>query len=261
MPRAGHVSRWDAWNPEQDDALRQLAGTMPLADVAAELSRRFGVPRTVAAVRIRCKRLGVSAWARGWSLRDLERFAGVDHRVIVRWWIEPGLLRARRWDGRGPHAGWWIDVAEIERFVREAPWAYDPARLRVERVPRDRRTEAARLRSIALTVHAADPWRSYAELRQYLGMTLRNLDRWRERGLIPHRRRPKSGPGHGHIMIRGRDFPAIRAAIERAREQARRVAIERAIRARRARAAPPPGRWVPVTHGTGWVGWRLEVAS
>jgi hypothetical protein len=54
----------------------------------------------------------------GYSLRDLERIFGVDHRTIVRDWIEPGLLVGRRWSGRGPHSGWLFEPATVDSFFR-----------------------------------------------------------------------------------------------------------------------------------------------
>ncbi len=54
----------------------------------------------------------------GYTLRDLERVFGMDHRTIVRRWIEPGLLVGRRWSGRGPHNGWLFDRATVDAFGR-----------------------------------------------------------------------------------------------------------------------------------------------
>jgi DNA invertase Pin-like site-specific DNA recombinase len=74
--------------------------------------------RTSCAVIQRLKRRGKSRWMEGYSLRDLERIFGVDHRTIVRRWIEPGLLVGRRWSGRGPQQGWLFQRSDLEAFVR-----------------------------------------------------------------------------------------------------------------------------------------------
>lgn len=198
------------WTAEQNDALGQLIGTMPIEQVAEALNRRFKTDRTVTAVHLQVKRLGLSRWVQFLSMRDLERIFGCDHRVIAKHWIAPGHLVAKRWSGRGPNDGWWIERSDVERFVDEFGWLYDVARMKAGH-PLTRRAQLVAMR---------DPWRTYQELAAYLGIRGEvNLDRWRRRGLVPHRRRPKSGPGM-QIVIRGRDFPAIKAAVDAARSEA-----------------------------------------
>ncbi|MEW6048205.1 MAG: hypothetical protein AB1609_17300 [Bacillota bacterium] len=203
---------WDEWTPAEEQLLCQLAGTMDLGEIARILSERFGVPRTRNAVDVRCQRLGVSHWAKGMSLTEMERLFGLDHRAIVRHWVDTGLLAARRWSGRGPHPGWWFEPADVERFIREHPWAYDWTRMK----------RGHRLTRLAEVVNRADPWLPYEQLRRYVGIAKVNLDRWRRRGLVPHKRRPGAG-GYGQIVIRARDFRPIKQAIERARAEARRA--------------------------------------
>lgn len=198
-----------AWTREQDDTLAQLVGSMPIEEVVEALNRRFWTTRTVHAVTNRVKDLGLSRWVRAYGLIEIERIFAVDHRVIVKHWVEPGHLAGRRWAGRGPNQGWWFEPAEVERFVRECGWLYDVGRMR----PGHRLTRLGEL------AYRQDPWLTYQDLAKYLGLSSEvNLDRWRARGFVPHKRRPKSGPGQ-RIMVRGRDFPAIRAAIEAARAQ------------------------------------------
>lgn len=219
--------RGDHWTPEQDDALRQMAGTVPREELQAAWLRRTGLERTQTALIVRCKRLGISARARGLSMTELERITGVDHRVINRAWLAPGLLQGRRWQGRGPHPGWWFELAAVERFIRAAPWLLQLPRM----------APGHRLTQLVETLHRADPWRTRAELMAYLGIRSHvNLDRWVRRGLVPHQWRPKSGPGQGWMMIRGRDFPAIKAAIEAARAEGR--ARSRLRLSQRMRTAP-----------------------
>jgi hypothetical protein len=98
----GRCSRCRRWTEPEDAFVDRLLGKFEPADIAARLTLRFGVERTATAVIQRLKRRGRSRWMEGLSLRDLERIFGMDHRAIVRWWIQPGLLSGRRWSGRGP---------------------------------------------------------------------------------------------------------------------------------------------------------------
>lgn len=225
-PRASPRRRaqWNGWTMEEENLLRELAGSMELGEIARILSERFGVPRTPNAVDVRCQRLGISRWVPGMSLRDLERLFACDHQSIVRHWVETGLLRARRWSGRGPHPGWWFEPADVERFIRDCPWAYDWRRMK----------PGHRLTRLAEVVNRADPWFSYDDLRRYVGISKRNLDKWRRRGLVPHKRRPGAG-SYGQILVRGRDFRAIKHAIEAARAEAKAAIRERGRRANRFR--------------------------
>lgn len=201
--------RGDHWTPEEDDQLRAIAGTVPCEQLADAWRDRTGIARTFHALRIRAKRIGVSMWARGMSLTEVEMLFRLDHRAIERNWIRTGELPSKRWGGRGPNAGWWFETADVERFIRDRPWRYDWTRMQ----PGHRLTRVAEL------VNRADLWRTYDELAAYVGITTTNLDRWRRRGLVPHQFRPKAGGPR--IMVRGRDFPAIRAAIRAARIDAR----------------------------------------
>lgn len=213
-------TRGDHWTPEQDAILRDLAGTVPREQLHAAWMERTGLPRTHEALVVRCQRIGASMWVHGWSLRSVERLFGTDHRMIIRNWVQTGELPGSRWRGRGPNEGWWFNESDIERFIREYPWRYDWTRMQ-----RDHR-----LATIAELVNRADPWRSYAELVEFVGIASGNVDKWRRRGLVPHRFRPKAGHSP-QVMIRGRDFPlirdAIRAAQEDARERSRRAASKR----------------------------------
>lgn len=159
---------------------------------------------------MRVARLGLSRWLTAFSLRDLERLFGVDHRVILLWWIEPGLLPARRRRGRCPHEGWRVETADVEAFIRGCGWAHDWRRM-------DRRHPLGRLAEI---VNRADPWLGRADLAAYLGMDENTLGRWVARGLVRHRRRFGAG-GRGELRIRARDFPAIAEAVDAARAAAR----------------------------------------
>jgi hypothetical protein len=97
----GHCTRCRRWTEPEDDFVDALVGGVEPAQIAEQLSTRFGVERTAMAVIARLKRRGRSRWMNGLSLRDLERVFGVDHRTIIRSWITPGLLAGDSWSGRG----------------------------------------------------------------------------------------------------------------------------------------------------------------
>jgi hypothetical protein len=194
------------WTPEQNRVLGELAGSRPVSEIADELERRFYIRRTMASLRIQAKRLGLSLWQGGYSLRDLERIFGTAHHTILPCWVDPGHLAGRRWQGRGPNPGWWFDGAEVERFVRETGWLYHL----------DKMQPGHRLTRLAQVVHRADPWIVGAEaVGMVLGLATVQVNKWMRRGLIPHRRRPWGG-GPGMIVVRGRDVPSIKAEIRSA---------------------------------------------
>lgn len=218
------------WTTEQDGWLRSRAGTLPIGELTDALNARFHATRTPEAVRIRAVRLGLSLWPRGYSMRDLERAFGASHHTIIPHWIEAGHLHGRRRAGRGPYDGWWFADAEVERFVRECGWLYHRERIKAGH-------PLARLAEVA---HRADPWIFGLDaVGRALGMATVQVKKWSGRGLIPHRRRPSAGKGAGEMAVRGRDVPAIRAAIAEARERAREANRERftAMRRRQLREA------------------------
>lgn len=225
MPRR---CRPDHWTPEQESWLRDLAGTVPWGELEGVWYDRTGLPRTLYALKKRACLLGISLRLRSISLRGLERLFGVSHQAILKHWVGPGLLRGARYQGRGPWPQWWFTEAAVEAFIRNYPWLFDPAAMQ----PGQRLSQTAQL------LQRSDPWRSYAELASYVGISQGNLDLWRERGLVPCKTRPKSGRGD-RILVRGRDFAAIRQAVHAAQADARLRANQATSRRRRreARAA------------------------
>lgn len=232
MTRPGWSPAWDAWRPEHDEWLRQHAGSAAVGVLACEFSREFAVERTPAALRIRAKRLGISLWMRGYSLRDVEQIFGTDHRVIVRWWVLPGLLRGRRWQGRGPNLGWWFERNDLEAFVREHGYAYHTKKMQ----------GGHPLQMLAEAVQRRDPWVGRDELLKYVEIADVNLKRWMQRGLVPHVRRYGAG-GKGEIVVRASELPTIRERILAGRTNGR----SRASLAARQRLRAPDGTtWQPV---------------
>lgn len=215
------------WTPEQNRALTELAGTRPVPEIIAEMERRFYIRRTEPSVRIQAKRLGISLWQGGYSLRELERIFGTAHHTITPKWIEAGHISGYRWAARGPNPGWWFEATEVERFVRECGWLYHL----------DKMQPGHRLTRLAQISQKADPWIVGTDaVAGVLGLATVQVHKWLRRGLIPHKRRPWGG-GSSLLVVRGRDVPAIREAIRAAQQAARREQYDRFTRVAQARAA------------------------
>lgn len=191
--------RWDVWTHEEDEALRALAGTADPSDIAAAIAQRTssGYVRTETAIVVRIKRLGLSRWRIGLTLRDVERLFGVDHRLIVHGWVEPGYLTGGlRWQARGPYDGWLWQESDIETFLRAYPWLFDAGRM-----------APGRMRQLAEMTQRREPWITRQQLATTLGLSNTNLDKWFKRGVIPHRRRYVGGGWQR--VVRAADVPAI----------------------------------------------------
>jgi hypothetical protein len=223
--------RWDVWTREEREYLEKYAGSVEIGVLAERISAIHGVPRTAEAIRIKGVRWGISLWAQGLSLRDVELLFHLDHRSVVRCWVEPGLLKARRWSGRGPNAGWWFESSDVEAFIRAYPWAYDWTLMR----------KGHPLTRIAEVVNRLDPWLHHADLCAYVGISDSNLDRWRRRGLVPYQKRPKDGGWW--VMVRAREFPAIRERIRAAQQKA--LEVSHAKFTARRRGLPYTGEPLP----------------
>ena len=215
QPRYGRMvtrripRRPDVWSKAEDQALRRLAGTRPLDELAANWEQLTGgLPRSLNALAVRIRHLGLSRWAQGLSLCEVERATGYDHRTILAHWVQSavGGLPASRWNGRGPNQGWWIERHDLEQFLRSHPWLYDWRRIR------DRQ-----LRALAEVSHRADPWLTWGEACSFIGISDTNLNKWARRGLFEIRRRPSGGKGLGQRMIRARELLAVKERIEQAR--------------------------------------------
>jgi hypothetical protein len=122
------------WQPEQDQALAGLLGTMDTAGIAAELTRRFGYPRTETAVRERIKRRKLSRLSvRPWSQREVAWVLNVGYERI-RAWVRRGWLTGTPWRLGGGQRKAAISqtftVADVERFLRAHPTLAQPQTIR-----------------------------------------------------------------------------------------------------------------------------------
>lgn len=123
--------REDHWPPEQDERLRELAGTMDRRDIAQVLSREFPtLPRSAQAVAVYASRNGISLWPPGRSLWEIGRILGVTP-TRVEAWIDLGWLVAMPYTARAGRAfsKWRVQDAAIEAFIRAHPEHYRAARV------------------------------------------------------------------------------------------------------------------------------------
>ena len=198
----GRCSRCRRWTEAEDAFVDSLVGTLELAEIAVRLTRRFGLERTATGVSSRLKRRRQSRWMNGLSLRDVERIFGLDHRAIIRWCVEPGLLVGRRWSGRGPQRGWLFDMVDLIRFVSQHIYLLNPDRMQ----PGHHLTRLANLES------RSQAWRSVTDLAAYLHVSDQVVRRAVRQGLVPHQRRPGAGR-YGEIRIRADEFLFIRERV------------------------------------------------
>ena len=195
----GRCSACRRWTEPEDAFVDELLGHCELSEIVRRLHQRYGIERSVPGLVSRLKRRARSRWSADLSLRDLERLFGIDHRVILRWWVKPGLLLGRRWSGRGPHAGWLFSGESVERFVRDHPYAYNAARMQ----------RGHPLTRLAVVEAALQRWRSCEELAAYLGVSRWTVLRAVRAGIVPHKRRYGAGK-HGEVRIRADDFASAR---------------------------------------------------
>jgi hypothetical protein len=88
-----------------------------------------------------------------------------------------------------------LAVAEVERFIRDCAWAYNPSKL-----------GGGRLADLARTVHRSDPWLTHDRVAEYLGLTRWELTKVKASGALPFRRR-LFGQQHA-VVYRRRDVVA-----------------------------------------------------
>ncbi len=207
-PRRRRQPTWNVWSPAEERRLAELVGSRPAHQVAEQLEREFLIPRTPLAVRVRANRLGLSTWWDGYSQNQVAEVFGVTFSTVERW-RRDGLLSGERWRvGRGRFGQWHFTEEDVARFIEHASWAYDLTRMQPGHAF-TRRAEVTTRR---------DPWLRFEEAARELGRCPSSLAEWVKRGLVPHRRRV-AGAGRPKIVIRARDLPEIREAIEWAARQ------------------------------------------
>ena len=88
----------------------------------AVLARKLG--RSVTAVGLKAKRLGIKKSDGGYTASSLAQAFGVDDHKVVRW-VRLGLLRASRRNSGRPRDMYFISDREVRRFVTTYPTQFD----------------------------------------------------------------------------------------------------------------------------------------
>jgi len=114
------VDRQD-WTHQEEAILMEFAGKRSAEWIARRLKR------SLTSVVLKFKRMGISRRVRGgYTMRDLERCFGVDHRVITGW-MRRGWLRERRRDEKGDtpeRRSMCVTEADVVAFIAGHPMAF-----------------------------------------------------------------------------------------------------------------------------------------
>lgn len=212
------------WSDDDLEYLQEHWGRVADDEVARHLNR------SISAVVLKAKRLGISRRENVWTATNVAELFGVNIKTVVRW-IDRGWIAGKKapfgsGGQNGEYRAWSIDDASVERFVRRQGWAYDWRRM----------IEGEYLTRLARSIAKSDPWLTIddcaAELRLHRG----TVSRWTKEGL-PHRYRPKQsqrGPNQGIIVVKHSELLAF---AERHWQEARRNRLA-ACRTRRRRSDP-----------------------
>ena len=195
------VRRWFPWTSRDANRLAAWWGMVPDQEVAAMLGR------TPKACEERAKESGLTRRmnADRYTAEAVRRIFGMPDRRVVGW-ITAGWLRATRWAvHRRPDGDWSVTREAVADFIRDYPWAYDPARV-------DQATPYAVL---AREAHA-DPWITLVEAGRMLHLGRTALVRWEARGELRGEREwgAASGPGRGTVRVRLSDARAFGARVD-----------------------------------------------
>lgn len=151
------VNRLDAWfGRRTDEAIAKALG------------------RTIVALRLKAKRLGIRKRTQGLTARGLEQIFGTDSSTIGKVWIRRGLLPSRRPFRQGPYLIHLIDERDVERFIHEHPEYID-----VHKMP------PSWYRDLA----AQDPWISLPEVHRRTGRNTGAVALLIRAGVVRGRRR------------------------------------------------------------------------
>ena len=204
------------WNDDEREYLAEHWGKLPDASVAAHLNR------TKDACEVEAKRDGLSRRSNVWSASDVARLFGVDRKTVTTWFARGWLKAKRAGFVQGGHRVWNVDEKSLERFVRTMGWAYDWHRM----------AEGEYLTNLARETAKRDPWLRLEEAAALLGWSKGPLDRWRKRGLLPWKYRPKAsqqGPREGYVVIRRSDLEVFRATYADVTHRNRSAAAKRRV--------------------------------
>lgn len=92
----------------------------------AVLARKLG--RSLTAVALKAKRLGIRKSGEGYTARSLAQAFGIDDHKVVHW-VQLGLLKASFRNSERSHDMYFIPDQEVERFIRTYPTEFDLKRV------------------------------------------------------------------------------------------------------------------------------------
>ena len=166
-----HVERpWNRpehWSGAETAYLEAWYGRKPDASISAHLGR------SVVALRLKARRLGLRKKDAGYTARELGRLFGVDATTIIKQWVRRGLLPSTRAYRQGPHPIHIFRHEDVEAFLEEhGEWVEH------HKVPAD---------SPFRQLVDVNTWYSLPELVRLTGR--RNLDLDIKAGLIAARKR------------------------------------------------------------------------
>ena len=110
------------WTEQDEEYLRQYLHKKSLKDIAKHLGR------TVVAVKLKAKRLGVNKTQEGYTMHGLCMGLGCDHHTVERW-IKKGWLKGRRRQSERENDIWLFTDAQVRAFVKEHPQEIDQRRV------------------------------------------------------------------------------------------------------------------------------------
>lgn len=111
--------------PWSEAEIAYLEANLPRLSLAV-LARKLG--RSVTAVALKARRLGIRKKDEGYTARSLAQAFGVDaHKVVG--WVELGLLKASRRNSGRAGDMYFISDREVRRFVTTYPTEFDLRRV------------------------------------------------------------------------------------------------------------------------------------
>lgn len=112
------------WTEEEEEHLRKYLSTRSIKQLAKELGR------SLTAIWLKKKRLGIRKTDDGYTLRGLCEALGVDHHK-VEYWVAQGWLkkRTRGIDRKGVGDYWYVSDEALRKFICSHPEEIDLRRV------------------------------------------------------------------------------------------------------------------------------------
>lgn len=165
------------WQPEEEALLRDLAGTVPVAEITRRLNERFGTRRRAGGVQARAGKLGVSTRVEGlMPACEVRVILGVGWAPLLRF-LRSGLLPAAR-PSVGPGGDWGIAATDLRAFL-----AAHPDLVRWRDMPEGPWRELARAAALR------SDWLTTVEYQRLTGQGWGTIHRLIGAGMIPGAKR------------------------------------------------------------------------